>query len=71
MVTAAAPRVPPPLLEQLAPGGRLLLPEGGRATQRLVLYDKTEDGRIVRREDREVAFVPLLGRHGWAPEGGQ
>jgi len=70
MVTAAAPQAPPPLLDQLAPGGRLLLPEGGRASQKLVVYDKDAGGGITRRQDREVAFVPLLGRHGWAPEEG-
>ncbi len=64
MVTAAAPRVPEPLLDQLAVGGRLLVPEGDRQLQSLVLYRKTARG--VRREEGEaVAFVPLVGRHGW------
>ncbi|HYO13698.1 MAG TPA: protein-L-isoaspartate(D-aspartate) O-methyltransferase [Thermoanaerobaculia bacterium] len=65
MVTAGAPKVPEPLLEQLAPGGMLLVPEGPMQAQRLVLYKKSARGEIRRREGEEVAFVPLLGRHGW------
>ncbi len=64
LVTAAAPRVPEPLLDQLAEGGRLLVPEGDRRLQRLVLYEKTAR-RVRREEGEEVAFVPLVGRHGW------
>jgi protein-L-isoaspartate(D-aspartate) O-methyltransferase len=65
MVTAGAPKVPEPLLGQLAPGGMLLVPEGPMQAQRLVLYKKSARGEIRRREGEEVAFVPLLGRHGW------
>jgi protein-L-isoaspartate(D-aspartate) O-methyltransferase len=65
LVTAAAPRVPPPLLDQLAPSGRLLLPEGTLAHQRLVIYEKDDHGAVSRREAEGVAFVPLLGRFGW------
>ncbi|HEX4955932.1 MAG TPA: protein-L-isoaspartate(D-aspartate) O-methyltransferase [Thermoanaerobaculia bacterium] len=64
LVTAGAPKVPPPLLDQLAVGGRLLIPEGDRTSQRLVIYDKTAEG-VERRETDPVAFVPLVGRHGW------
>lgn len=61
MVTAAAPEVPPRLLEQLAPGGRLLLPRGpAGGLQLLVLVEKTEDGRLVTRELDPVRFVPLV-----------
>lgn len=64
VVSAAAPAVPPPLLDQLVEGGRLVVPEGERESQRLVLYVKDETG--VRREEAgSVAFVPLIGRHGW------
>ena len=66
MVTAAAPAAPQPLLDQLAPGGRLLLPEGTRDRQRLVIYDKDRFSALQRQEAEEVAFVPLVGRHGWA-----
>jgi protein-L-isoaspartate(D-aspartate) O-methyltransferase len=65
LVTAGAPKVPEPLLGQLAPGGALLVPEGALNVQRLVLYRKSARGEIRRREGEEVAFVPLLGRHGW------
>ncbi|HEY0783677.1 MAG TPA: protein-L-isoaspartate(D-aspartate) O-methyltransferase [Thermoanaerobaculia bacterium] len=65
LVTAGAPKVPEPLLDQLAPGGSLLIPEGQRNVQRLVLYRKSARGEVRRKEGEEVAFVPLLGRHGW------
>jgi protein-L-isoaspartate(D-aspartate) O-methyltransferase len=65
LVTAAAPVAPPPLLEQLAPGGRLLVPEGPRESQKLVLYTKDRFGELRRQEADDVAFVPLVGRHGW------
>ncbi len=65
LVAAGAPEVPKPLLEQLAPKGRLLIPEGGRSEQRLVLYERLARG-VRRRELEAVAFVPLVGRHGWS-----
>jgi protein-L-isoaspartate(D-aspartate) O-methyltransferase len=65
LVAAGAPKVPEPLLEQLAPGGSLLIPEGPRQAQRLVLYRKSARGELRRKEGEEVAFVPLVGRHGW------
>ena len=67
LVTAGASRVPPPLVEQLGEGGRLLVPEGDRETQKLVLYEKSATG-LHRRPGQEVAFVPLIGRHGWDEE---
>lgn len=60
-VTCAAPEVPPPLLAQLAPGGRMAIPLG-RAVQELFLV--TRDGEVVRRPLGPVAFVPLVGEHG-------
>ena len=64
MITAAAPKAPEPLLQQLAVGGKLLVPEGEAARQRLVLY--TRGAKHVRRAEGEwVSFVPLVGRHGW------
>ena len=68
LVTAGAPEVPPPLLEQLGPRGILVIPEGTRRGQRLVTYEKTRRGELRRREGEAVAFVPLLGRHGWEGE---
>jgi protein-L-isoaspartate(D-aspartate) O-methyltransferase len=69
LVAAGAPKVPEPLLEQLAPGGSLLIPEGTRQGQRLVLYRKSARGELRRKEGEEVGFVPLVGRHGWKDGG--
>ena len=68
LVTAAAPKVPDPLLDQLAPGGILVVPEGTRERQRLAVYRKDARGEIERQVGEEVAFVPLVGRHGWKTE---
>ncbi|MEZ5314338.1 MAG: protein-L-isoaspartate(D-aspartate) O-methyltransferase, partial [Thermoanaerobaculia bacterium] len=64
MVTAGAPSAPKPLLDQLAPKGKLLIPEGEKSGQQLVLYERLSRG-IRRREVEPVAFVPLVGRFGW------
>jgi protein-L-isoaspartate(D-aspartate) O-methyltransferase len=64
IVTAAASHVPPPLVEQLKPGGRMVIPVGARfATQYLLLLEKTGDGEIVTRQIAAVRFVPLTGKH--------
>jgi protein-L-isoaspartate(D-aspartate) O-methyltransferase len=61
IVTAAAPRVPPALLDQLAPGGRLVIPLGQPwEVQRLRLYEKAADGSVTVSDVLDVAFVPLL-----------
>ena len=61
VVTAGADSIPPPLLDQLAPGGRLVMPVGDPyADQRLVLVEKDATGRIVSRDLLPVRFVPLL-----------
>lgn len=67
LVTAGAPRVPQPLLDQLKVGGRLVIPEGDRQTQRLMVYERASD-HIVVSEGEPVTFVPLVGRHGWKDE---
>lgn len=64
LVSAAGPSVPPPLLEQLADGGRLLAPVGDREEQVLQLHTRRGDS-IECREITAVRFVPLLGQHGW------
>jgi len=64
MVTAAAPDVPDPLLDQLADGGRLIMPVGGRGGQMLHLYQRRGE-EIIRDNLTPVAFVPLIGDHGW------
>ncbi|HET9695046.1 MAG TPA: protein-L-isoaspartate(D-aspartate) O-methyltransferase [Steroidobacteraceae bacterium] len=64
VVTAVAGHVPPPLLKQLKPGGRMVLPVGTRfTTQQLVLVTKRADGRVTTRQLLPVAFVPLTGGH--------
>jgi protein-L-isoaspartate(D-aspartate) O-methyltransferase len=64
IVTAAATHVPPPLIEQLKPGGRMVIPVGGRfTTQWLLLIEKNDDGTVVTRQVAAVRFVPLTGEH--------
>lgn len=64
VVGAGAPDVPRPLVEQLAEGGRLVVPVGGRDEQRLALVER-RGGRLFRTDFDSVRFVPLLGTHGW------
>lgn len=66
LVSAAAPEAPQPLLDQLAEGGRMLIPIGSREDQQLVLYTRRGD-EYDRQEVAPVRFVPLLGAHGWEP----
>ena len=64
VVTAAASHVPPPLVAQLKPGGRMVIPVGSRfLTQQLVLIEKQADGQLVTRQILPVLFVPLTGEH--------
>jgi len=64
IVTAASGHVPPPLLEQLRTGGRMVIPVGGRfQVQQLMLIEKSEDGGIKTRQILPVRFVPLTGDH--------
>jgi protein-L-isoaspartate(D-aspartate) O-methyltransferase len=65
-VAAAADEVPEPLLDQLAVGGRLVIPIGGEQEQTLVRIRRTESG-FSREEHEIVRFVPLLGRYGRTP----
>ena len=61
MVTAAAPTIPPPLLEQLAPGGRLIAPVDSGWGQTLVLASRGQEGEVKTEQLLPVAFVPLTG----------
>lgn len=63
-VTAAAGHIPPPLVQQLAPGGRMAIPVGGPfQVQNLVLLEKGMDGSVTTRSVLPVQFVPLTGEH--------
>ncbi len=65
LVTAGAPSVPEPLVDQLVPGGILVIPVGSNSLQELVRVTKREDGSV--KEDRmgSCVFVRLVGKHGW------
>ncbi len=64
IVTAAADHVPPPLVSQLKPGGRMVIPVGGRfLVQYLMLVEKDLKGTVSNRQILPVRFVPLTGEH--------
>jgi len=64
LVTAGAPKVPQTLIEQLAIGGRLVIPVGGRVSQDLILVERTAEGAH-ETDLGAVRFVDLVGKHGW------
>jgi protein-L-isoaspartate(D-aspartate) O-methyltransferase len=64
LVSAGSPTIPQPLVDQLAEGGRMLIPLGGQDVQTLVVLTRKQ-GNIVREDMVPVRFVPLLGQHGW------
>lgn len=64
IVTAAASHIPPPLIAQLKPGGRMIIPVGSQfMAQELLLIEKEEGKKIVTRQILPVRFVPLTGKH--------
>lgn len=65
LVAAAAPDVPEPLLDQLAEGGRMVIPIGSRREQRLTLIKRVESD-LIRTDLGSVRFVPLVGPYGFA-----
>ena len=69
LVTAGAPEVPAPLVEQLADGGRLVVPIGPRDSQVLTVVERRGRSQF-KTQLQGACFVPLIGRHGWeeAPE---
>jgi protein-L-isoaspartate(D-aspartate) O-methyltransferase len=67
MVTAAAAVVPPALIDQLAPGGRMVIPVGPRGWQDLLLVSKNRHGQVAQQAIEKVAFVELVGQYGWRP----
>jgi protein-L-isoaspartate(D-aspartate) O-methyltransferase len=64
VVTAASPKVPPALVDQLKPGGRLIIPVGDRYEQTLIRLTATSNGPQVERLGG-CRFVPLIGQQGW------
>jgi protein-L-isoaspartate(D-aspartate) O-methyltransferase len=64
VVGAGAPEVPQPLVEQLSPEGRLVIPVGDRHLQRITTVTKAAHGSTTE-EGLGCVFVPLLGEHGW------
>lgn len=66
VVAAAAPEVPEPLVAQLKAGGRLVVPVGSAVRQRLLVVSRLPSGRTRREDAGEVAYVPLVGRFGFA-----
>lgn len=67
LVTAAAPSVPRPLVEQLEDGGILVVPVGGFQFYQTLLRLRRKNGEILEENMGGVAFVPLIGRHGFKP----
>ncbi|SFM69101.1 protein-L-isoaspartate O-methyltransferase [Methanolobus profundi] len=65
-VTASAPDTPHPLIEQLKPGGIMVIPEG-EGYQRLYIIRKSPDGEVTKQDWGGVIFVPLVGHHGFNP----
>ena len=65
LVTAGAPAVPEALAEQLAPGGRLVIPVGNEANQTILRIRKEADGSLTRETGIGCRFVPLIGQQGW------
>jgi len=64
VVTAGAPSIPSALIEELSPGGRLVIPIGSAFSQMLTLVVK-DQGKIVTSDICSCVFVPLIGREGW------
>jgi len=66
LVTAAAHKVPQPVLNQLADEGRLVIPVGGRMSQDLQLWQRKGGDQFIQKNVLPVAFVPLRGELGWS-----
>jgi protein-L-isoaspartate(D-aspartate) O-methyltransferase len=68
LVSAAFPRVPPPLTEQLLEGGRLVQPIGSGGSEDVTLFERAGAELVARRSVTGASFVPLVGRHGFHPQ---
>ena len=69
IVTAASPDIPPPLIEQLKEGGKMVIPLGTRDFQTLTVVKKLPGGRMSVMESIGCVFVPLLGAYGFKTDG--
>ncbi len=67
VIAAAGPSPPPVLLEQLALGGRMVMPEGGSSGARMLLVERCENG-YTRTSGGQCRFVPLIGKEAWSDE---
>ena len=67
LVTAAAPDIPKPLIEQLKNGGILVIPVGGLHLYQTLVRVRKKDGKVFEENLGGVAFVPLIGKHGFKP----
>lgn len=67
IVTAGAPAIPAPLVEQLAEGGRMVIPVGDTFSQMLKVV-KRSAGEVITEDISGCVFVPLIGRYGWRKE---
>jgi len=65
LVTAAAPSIPDALRDQLAIGGRLVIPVGSRFEQELLVVERRAEAEWREQSDGPVVFVPLIGQEGW------
>lgn len=66
IVTAAAQTIPEELVEQLAAGGRMVIPIGDREQQHLILLNKDEHGQCAQKNLGGVRFVEFKGKYGWS-----
>jgi protein-L-isoaspartate(D-aspartate) O-methyltransferase len=64
LITAAAPKIPEPYLQQLAPDGRMIIPVGDRFSQNLLRITRGPEG-LIEEDLGGVRFVSLIGEHGW------
>lgn len=65
IATAAAAKVPDPLLEQLKPGGKMIIPVGSRSMQNIMLINKDKNGKVNTEKFEPVLFVEMKGEYGW------
>lgn len=68
LVTAGSPAVPSSLKKQLSVGGRLVIPVGGKVSQKLKIVTKIDEENFDILDVPEFVFVPLIGKEGWKPE---